>query len=199
MSIRNFDNVRISPILHNSNSLTDKLIEGNLLVSSHGRFLGGNRLVSRAKAEDIASPAALAPLASDYILASSDYIPVSNTKIEPFRHLHHRITHQGAIAKEIDAPPYKRCRSSSPPKPSPPSSPSPPPAMLPPYKSSLAARILPVIGEPIHRTIPLLVVRLVHPERKIQETQDHLEELPLERFEALDQDIEGHCDDMMTS
>ncbi|GKC31696.1 hypothetical protein Tco_1038990, partial [Tanacetum coccineum] len=93
-----------------------------------------DRLVSRAKAEDIASPAALAPLASDYIPVSSDYIPASNTKIEPFRHQHHRITQQGAIAKEIDALPYKRCRSSSPPKPSPPSSPSPPPAMLPPHK-----------------------------------------------------------------
>ncbi|GJR22433.1 hypothetical protein Tco_0970960 [Tanacetum coccineum] len=66
-------------------------------------------------------------------------------------------------------------------------------------ESSTAPHILPVTGEPIQHTIPLLVARIVRHEDQIHETQDHLEELPLKRFEAMEQDIEGLRDDMMTS
>ncbi|GJS56977.1 hypothetical protein Tco_0651761 [Tanacetum coccineum] len=58
-------------------------------------------------------------------------------------------------------------------------------------ESSTAAHILLVTSEPIHRTIPLLVARIVCHEDQIHEMQDHLEELPVERFEAMEQDIEG--------
>ncbi|GJR55102.1 hypothetical protein Tco_1405623 [Tanacetum coccineum] len=99
--------------------------------------------------------------------------------------------------------------SSLPPSPSS-ISPSPPPDMLPPHKrdeesspnvfefgeSSTAAHVLPVTGELIHHTIPLLVARMVRHERQIHEMEDHMEELPLERFEAMKQDIKGLRDDM---
>ncbi|GJQ94690.1 putative reverse transcriptase domain-containing protein [Tanacetum coccineum] len=66
-------------------------------------------------------------------------------------------------------------------------------------ESSTAAHVLPVTSELIHRTIPLLVARMVRHERQIHEMEDHMEELLLERFEAMKQDIEGLRDDMASS
>ncbi|GKD88442.1 hypothetical protein Tco_1363949 [Tanacetum coccineum] len=57
-------------------------------------------------------------------------------------------------------------------------------------ESSLAAHVLPVTSEHVQHTIPLLMERLAHHERKIQEIQDHLEEIPLERVETVEHDIE---------
>ncbi|GJU51725.1 hypothetical protein Tco_1221280 [Tanacetum coccineum] len=56
-------------------------------------------------------------------------------------------------------------------------------------ESSLVAHVLPVTSEHVQHTIPLLMERLVHHERKIQEIQDHLEEIPLERVETVEHDI----------
>ncbi|GJR26302.1 hypothetical protein Tco_1102534 [Tanacetum coccineum] len=46
------------------------------------------------------------------------------------------------------------------------------------------------MGEPVQHTIPLLVVRLVRHEDQIYEIQDHLEELPLERVESMEHELE---------
>ncbi|GJT85919.1 hypothetical protein Tco_1067636 [Tanacetum coccineum] len=60
-----------------------------------------------------------------------------------------------------------------------------------PRLSSTAAHILLVTGEPIHHTIPLLVARLVRHEGRIKEIHDHLEEIPLERVETVEQELEN--------
>ncbi|GJR43947.1 hypothetical protein Tco_1312050 [Tanacetum coccineum] len=63
---------------------------------------------------------------------------------------------------------------------------------------STEPHILPVISEPIQYTIPLLLARIVRHKDHIHKMQDHLEELLLERFEAIEQDIEGLRDDIKT-
>ncbi|GKB13965.1 hypothetical protein Tco_0847888 [Tanacetum coccineum] len=58
-------------------------------------------------------------------------------------------------------------------------------------ENSTAAHILSVTSEPIHRTIPLLVARIVCHKDQIHEMQDHLEKLPVERFEAIEEQDES--------
>ncbi|GJX67729.1 hypothetical protein Tco_0303456 [Tanacetum coccineum] len=60
-------------------------------------------------------------------------------------------------------------------------------------ESFAASYILPVMGEPIQHTIPLLMVRLVCHEDQIYEIQEHLEELPLERVESMEHELEVLC------
>ncbi|GJW20583.1 hypothetical protein Tco_0031205 [Tanacetum coccineum] len=54
--------------------------------------------------------------------------------------------------------------------------------------SNTTTPMLPVTGETIYHTIPLLVTRLAHHDRMIDEIYDHLEELPLEHFESTEID-----------
>ncbi|GJU83663.1 hypothetical protein Tco_1286028 [Tanacetum coccineum] len=58
-------------------------------------------------------------------------------------------------------------------------------------KSSTTAPILSVTGEPIQHIIPLLVIRIVHHKDQIHKIHDHIEELPLERFETMQHEIDG--------
>ncbi|GKB39434.1 hypothetical protein Tco_0884376 [Tanacetum coccineum] len=51
-----------------------------------------------------------------------------------------------------------------------------------------ATRILPVIGETIEETIPLLVARLTCHNEVIDHVCDQLEEMPLEHVEAIEDD-----------
>nr|GEZ66113.1 hypothetical protein [Tanacetum cinerariifolium] len=53
------------------------------------------------------------------------------------------------------------------------------------------AQIHPITGEPIHRTIPLLVARLVHLDRQIEENNDHQREVSVARVETSEQEIEA--------
>ncbi|GJV59158.1 reverse transcriptase domain-containing protein [Tanacetum coccineum] len=61
---------------------------------------------------------------------------------------------------------------------------------------SSSAQIHPITGEPIHRTIPLLVARLVHHDDQIEEIRDHQREILAARSESdmrikiLEQDLE---------
>ena len=56
--------------------------------------------------------------------------------------------------------------------------------------SSMAgARVLPVTREPIHRTIPLLIARLVRHEDRLDRVWDHLHEIPLSRVSDLEMDV----------
>ncbi|GKB20735.1 hypothetical protein Tco_0854658 [Tanacetum coccineum] len=48
-------------------------------------------------------------------------------------------------------------------------------------EESSLAHVLPVTGEPVYHTVPLLAARLIHHEGQIKEIHDHLEGLPLER------------------
>ncbi|GJX94480.1 hypothetical protein Tco_0349066 [Tanacetum coccineum] len=93
-----------------------------------------------------------------------------------------------AIAEEIAAPHRKRGRS-------------PPPSLSSAAPSShhhhhqlcyylARAPIVPVTGEPDQHTIPLLVARLVHHKDRIHDIHDHLEEIPLERFESMEHELE---------
>ncbi|GJY36093.1 hypothetical protein Tco_0421471 [Tanacetum coccineum] len=121
-------------------------------------------------------------------------------------------TIKAAISEEIAAPPRKRCRSPSPPplpsSSSTSSSPSPLPAMLPhhkrfrmtsPHQDTTAKGMTKAINparlcrrSAAHRWV------IVHHEDQIYVMQDHMKELPLERFEAIKHDIEG-LHDVMTS
>ncbi|GJX83631.1 hypothetical protein Tco_0333112 [Tanacetum coccineum] len=53
------------------------------------------------------------------------------------------------------------------------------------------AQIHPITGEPIHRTIPLLVARLVRLDRQIEEIHDHQREVSVARVETSEQEIEA--------
>nr|GEX16301.1 hypothetical protein [Tanacetum cinerariifolium] len=53
------------------------------------------------------------------------------------------------------------------------------------------AQIHPITGEPIHRTIPLLVARLVHLDRQIDENYVHRREVSVARVETSEQEIEA--------
>ncbi|GKC48324.1 hypothetical protein Tco_1066046 [Tanacetum coccineum] len=99
---------------------------------------------------------------------------------------------------------HKRPRSPSPP-PSPSVSPPPPSAVLPPpleegeprYKigESSSDQIHPIISEPIHHTIPLLVARLVLYDCQIEGIRDHMRDILVarsdsdERIETLEQEV----------
>ncbi|GJU61769.1 hypothetical protein Tco_1243604 [Tanacetum coccineum] len=56
-------------------------------------------------------------------------------------------------------------------------------------ESSLAAHVLLVTGESIHHNVSLLAARVIHYEDQIEEIQDHLEEILLERVESVEQEI----------
>ncbi|GJR66516.1 hypothetical protein Tco_0012581 [Tanacetum coccineum] len=64
---------------------------------------------------------------------------------------------------------------------------------------SSSAQIRPITGEPIHRTIPLPVVRLVRHDGQIEGIRDHLREISVarsefdERIETLEQEVETLC------
>ena len=55
--------------------------------------------------------------------------------------------------------------------------------------SMASARVLPVTQEPIHRTIPLLIARLVRHEDRLDRVCDHLHEIPLSRIGDLERDF----------
>ncbi|GJY64801.1 hypothetical protein Tco_0466261 [Tanacetum coccineum] len=65
-------------------------------------------------------------------------------------------------------------------------------------ESSLAQIHL-ITGEPIHRTIPLLVTRLVGHDEQIEEIHDHQREIPTQksesdvRIEILEKELETMC------
>nr|GEW17303.1 putative reverse transcriptase domain-containing protein [Tanacetum cinerariifolium] len=112
---------------------------------------------------------------------------------------------EAVVAKEIATPPHKRVRlsPSSPSSPPPSSLPSPshkrymsssPP--LPPLGESSSTHVLPMTGEPVHYTMPLLAARLIRHDGQIEEIYDHLEEIPLERFEGMEHAIRILYDDM---
>nr|GEU75583.1 hypothetical protein [Tanacetum cinerariifolium] len=110
----------------------------------------------------------------------------------------------------LPLPSCKRCRLPSPLAPAPAPAPAPPPPplpsnMIPPYKrvryqegassmfelgESSSAHIIPMTGEHIHHTIPLLVTRLVRHEAQIKRIKVHLEELPVKRVESIEQEIQ---------
>ncbi|GKE11003.1 hypothetical protein Tco_1414554 [Tanacetum coccineum] len=110
---------------------------------------------------------------------------------------------EAAITNEIDAPPHKRVRLSSPSTSSPSSpplsplplsshkrsrSPSPPPL---PLSSSLPSDVLPPLtGELVHHTVPLLAAKLIRHKSLIEEIHDHLREVSLKRIETLKQEVE---------
>ena len=50
--------------------------------------------------------------------------------------------------------------------------------------SSTASRILPVTGEPIHHTIPLLAARLARHEDRLDDIMSIIDDFPLEHVEA---------------
>ncbi|GJT29527.1 hypothetical protein Tco_0909802 [Tanacetum coccineum] len=56
-------------------------------------------------------------------------------------------------------------------------------------ESSSIAHVISVIVEPVHYTIPLLVVRLVRHKDRIKRIQDNLKELPVEKVEFMEQEI----------
>nr|GEW36297.1 hypothetical protein [Tanacetum cinerariifolium]GEW56577.1 hypothetical protein [Tanacetum cinerariifolium] len=53
------------------------------------------------------------------------------------------------------------------------------------------AQIHSITGEPIHRTIPLLMARLVHLDRQIEKNHDHQREVSVARVETSEQEIEA--------
>ncbi|GKG15983.1 hypothetical protein Tco_0358306, partial [Tanacetum coccineum] len=56
--------------------------------------------------------------------------------------------------------------------------------------AATAARILPITGETVEQTIPLLVARLTRHDGDIDQVYDYLEQMPLERVEEIEDDIE---------
>ncbi|GJZ78951.1 hypothetical protein Tco_0643788 [Tanacetum coccineum] len=53
-------------------------------------------------------------------------------------------------------------------------------------RESSSAQMHLITGEPIHRTIPLLVARLVRHDGQIEEIRDHQREIPAARSESDD-------------
>ncbi|GJR11293.1 hypothetical protein Tco_0793945 [Tanacetum coccineum] len=51
-------------------------------------------------------------------------------------------------------------------------------------------KIHPITDEPIHRTIPLLVARLIRHDSEIEEIHDHQREISVARIESDEQKIE---------
>nr|GEV91325.1 hypothetical protein [Tanacetum cinerariifolium] len=58
-------------------------------------------------------------------------------------------------------------------------------------ESSSAAQVHPVIGDPIHRTIPLILARLVRHDDTIDRLCDQFEEMSLDRMEMIEHDVEA--------
>ncbi|GKF93339.1 hypothetical protein Tco_0280058, partial [Tanacetum coccineum] len=58
-------------------------------------------------------------------------------------------------------------------------------------ESSSAAQVHPVTGEPIHRTIPLILARLVCHDDTIDRLCDQLEEISLDMMEVIEHDVEA--------
>ncbi|GKB15385.1 hypothetical protein Tco_0849308 [Tanacetum coccineum] len=58
-------------------------------------------------------------------------------------------------------------------------------------KSSKATYTHSVTRQLIHHTVPLLVARMTRHEREIYAHQDHMDKLPLERLETMQQEIDG--------
>ncbi|GJQ99570.1 hypothetical protein Tco_0522555 [Tanacetum coccineum] len=60
------------------------------------------------------------------------------------------------------------------------------------FEESLSAALVhPVTGEPIHRTIPLILARLVHYDDTIDRLCDLLEDMSLDRMEVIEHDVEA--------
>ena len=55
--------------------------------------------------------------------------------------------------------------------------------------SSAASRILPVTGEPIHHTIPLLAARIARHEDRFDDIVRVIDDFPLEQIEAIGEDV----------
>ncbi|GKF54573.1 hypothetical protein Tco_0164913 [Tanacetum coccineum] len=81
------------------------------------------------------------------------------------------------IAEEIVAPHCKRGRMTSP---------YPDTAVEATTDAIIPARL----REPDQHTIPLLMARLIHHKDRIHEIHDHLKEIPLERFESMEHELE---------
>ena len=57
--------------------------------------------------------------------------------------------------------------------------------------SSAASRILPVTGEPVHHTIPLLAARLVRHEDRLDDIVSIINDFPLDHVEAIGDEVEN--------
>ncbi|GJT13819.1 hypothetical protein Tco_0860861 [Tanacetum coccineum] len=160
-------------------------------------------ILSDSEAKDIASPTAVL-----------DYVPAWDTDTEPFeaptspdyapgKTVWARYvlppSIEATIAEYTAAPSHKRCYLSSSPPPSSPSSsssssssPSPPPAMLPPRKRLKMTSTHP--DTPDDAMVGTARLRRRSATRRwgwIYEIQDHMEELPLERFKTMQHEIDG--------
>ena len=57
--------------------------------------------------------------------------------------------------------------------------------------STTTPRVLPITGEPVHHTVPLLAARLVRHENRIDAVQNFIDDVLLGRFESIEEAVEN--------